>query len=195
MIRILHFIDTLSAWVGKSFAWCVVILTFSTCYEVFVRYVLGAPTVWAFDMGIQMYGALFMMAGAYTLSQNAHVRGDVVYRLLPLRAQAGIDLTLYIIFLMPGALALLYYGYGFAADSWFYKEVSWSSPSRIQIYFFKTLLPVAGLLVLMQAIAEAVRCIICIRTGAWPPRLHDVQETETMLMHEQTDLHEMESNK
>jgi TRAP-type mannitol/chloroaromatic compound transport system permease small subunit len=192
MTRILHFIDSLSAWSGKAFAWCIVILTFSTCYEVFMRYVLNAPTVWAFDMSVQMYGALFMMSGAYALSQDAHVRGDVVYRLLKIRTQAKIDLVLYILFLMPGALALIVYGYGFAADSWFYKEVSWSSPSRIQIYFFKTLIPVSGTLVLLQGIAEAARCVICIKTGAWPPRLHDVQETETMLMNEQEDLRRLE---
>jgi TRAP-type mannitol/chloroaromatic compound transport system permease small subunit len=192
MTRILHFIDSLSAWSGKAFAWCIVILTFSTCYEVFMRYVLNAPTVWAFDMSVQMYGALFMMSGAYALSQDAHVRGDVVYRLLKIRTQAKIDLVLYILFLMPGALALIVYGYGFAADSWFYKEVSWSSPSRIQIYFFKTLIPISGTLVLLQGIAESVRCVICIKTGAWPPRLHDVQETETMLMNEQEDLRRLE---
>ena len=157
-----------------------------------MRYVLNAPTVWAFDMRVQMYGALFMMSGAYALSQDAHVRGDVVYRLLHIKTQAKIDLVLYILFLMPGALALIYYGYHFAADSWFYKEVSWSSPSRIQIYFFKTLIPVAGTLVLLQGIAEAVRCVICIKTGAWPARLHDVQETETMLMNEQEDLRKLE---
>ncbi len=188
MIRILHFIDSLSASVGKAFAWCIVILTFSTCYEVFVRYVLNAPTVWAFDMSVQMYGALFMMGGAYALSQDAHVRGDVVYRLLPRRAQASIDLVLYILFLGPGALALIYYGFWFAADSWFYKEVSWSSPARIQIYFFKTLIPVSGLLVLMQGIAEAVRCVMCIKTGEWPARLHDVQETDVVLRKEQEKL-------
>jgi TRAP-type mannitol/chloroaromatic compound transport system permease small subunit len=193
MTRILHFIDSLSAWFGKAFAWCIVILTFSTCYEVFMRYVLNAPTVWAFDMSVQMYGALFMMAGAYALSQDAHVRGDVVYRLLKIKTQAWIDLVLYALFLVPGALALIYYGYGFAADSWFYKEVSWSSPSRIQIYFFKTLIPIAGLLVLLQGLAEMARCIICIRTGARPPRLHDVQETETMLINEQEDLRRMEA--
>jgi TRAP-type mannitol/chloroaromatic compound transport system permease small subunit len=193
MTRILHFIDSLSAWSGKAFAWCIVILTFSTCYEVFMRYVLNAPTVWAFDMSVQMYGALFMMSGAYALSQDAHVRGDVVYRLLKIRTQAKIDLVLYFLFLVPGALALIIYGYGFAADSWFYKEVSWSSPSRIQIYFFKTLIPISGTLVLLQGIAEMVRCIICIRTGVWPPRLHDVQETETMLMNEQEDLRRLEA--
>ncbi|MBT3237972.1 MAG: TRAP transporter small permease subunit [Rhodospirillaceae bacterium] len=195
MTRILHFIDSLSTWVGKAFAWCIVILTFSTCYEVFVRYVLNAPTVWAFDMSVQMYGALFMMAGAYALSQDAHVRGDVIYRLLPRRTQATIDLILYILFLAPGAIALLYYGYGFASDSWFYKEVSWSSPSRIQIYFFKTLIPISGFLILLQGFAESVRCVICIRTGEWPARLHDVQETETMLIHEHKDLNELESEK
>lgn len=195
MTRILHFIDSLSAWTGRAFAWCIMVLTFSTCYEVFVRYVLNSPTVWAFDMSIQMYGALFMMAGAYALSQDAHVRGDVIYRLMPKKVQASIDLLLYTIFLAPGAVALIYYGYGFAADSWFYKEVSWSSPSRIQIYFFKTLIPISGTLMLLQGIAEAVRCVQCIRTGEWPARLHDVQETETMLVHELEDLHQLEVEK
>lgn len=178
----LYFVDSLSAWVGKAFAWCIMVLTFATCYEVFVRYVLNAPTAWAFDMAVQMYGALFMMAGAYTLSRNGHVRGDVIHRLLPIKVQASIDLVLYIIFLMPGAFALIWYGYEFAADSWRYKEVSWSSPARVQIYFFKTLIPIAGFLVLLQGIAEAYRCVICIRTGAWPGRLHDVEETESMAM-------------
>ena len=195
MTRILYFIDSLSAWTGKAFAWCIVILTFSTVYEVFVRYVLNAPTTWAFDMSVQMYGALFMMAGAYTLSQGAHVRGDVLYRLLSNKTQAKIDLVLYIVFLGPGAAALMYYGYHFAADSWFYKEVSWSSPARIQIYFFKTLIPISGTLIFLQGVAESVRCIICIRTGEWPPRLHDVQETETMLMNEQEDLRKLGEEK
>ncbi len=195
MTRFLHFIDSLSAWMGKAFAWCILILTLSTCYEVFVRYVLNAPTVWAFDMSVQMYGALFMMAGAYTLSQDAHVRGDVVYRLLPRKAQAGIDLALYVLFLLPGSLALIYYGFGFAADSWFYKEVSWSSPSRIQIYFFKSLIPISGGLILLQGFAESVRCIVCMKTGHWPARLHDVQETETMLVHAQEELRAMETRK
>ncbi len=197
MTRALFFIDSLSTWTGKAFAWCIMVLTLSTCYEVFVRYALNSPTVWAFDMSVQMYGALFLMAGAYALSQDAHVRGDVLYRLMPIKMQASLDLVLYILFLMPGALCLLYYGYGYAADSWFYKEVSWSSPARIQIYFFKTLIPIAGFLVLMQGIAEAVRCVICIRTGAWPERLHDVQEMETMLLHEHEDLQKakMESSK
>ena len=184
MNRVLLFIDSLSAWIGKAFAWCILVLTFATCYEVFVRYLLNAPTVWAFDMSVQMYGALFMMAGAYTLSRNGHVRGDVVYRLLPVRAQAGIDLVLYFLFFLPGVLALIFYGYGFARDSWFYQEVSWNSPARIQIYFFKTLIPLSGLFLLLQGAAEVVRCILCLRTGEWPARLHDIEETETMMMHE-----------
>jgi TRAP-type mannitol/chloroaromatic compound transport system permease small subunit len=188
MNRFLHFVDSLSVWVGKCFAWCIVVLTFATCYEVFVRYVLNAPTVWAFDMSVQMYGALFVMAGAYALAQDAHVRGDVVYRLMSQRTQASIDLALYILFLLPAVFALTWYGYGFAADSWFYKEVSWSSPARIQIYFFKTLIPVAGVLILLQGLAESIRCIMCIRDGYWPKRMHDVMETEEALIHQQEEV-------
>ncbi len=187
MTGLLNFADSLSAGTGKAFAWCILILTFSTCYEVFVRYALNAPTLWAFDMSVQMYGALFMMTGAYTLSQGAHVRGDVVYRLMPPRVQASIDLTLYIAFLGPGAAALIWYGAGFAADSWFYKEVSWSSPSRIQIYFFKTLIPIAGFLIFVQGLAEAARCVVCLQRGAFPPRQRDVVETGTKLIREKEE--------
>ncbi|MDE0282178.1 MAG: TRAP transporter small permease subunit [Gammaproteobacteria bacterium] len=188
MNKFLHFVDSLSVWVGKCFAWCIVVLTFATCYEVFVRYVLNAPTVWAFDMSVQMYGSLFVMAGAYALAQDAHVRGDVLYRLMTQRTQATVDLVLYIIFLLPAVFALTWYGYGFATDSWFYKEVSWSSPARIQIYFFKTLIPVAGVLIFLQGLAESIRCIMCIRDGYWPKRMHDVEETEDMMIHQQEDL-------
>ncbi len=187
MNAFIDFADSLSAWVGKAFGWCIMVLTFATCYEVFVRYLLNSPTAWAFDMSVQMYGALFMMAGAYTLSRNGHVRGDVIHRLLPVKAQAGIDLVLYFLFLMPGVFALIWYGYDFAADSWRYKEVSWSSPARVQIYFFKTLIPVAGCLVLLQGVAEIFRCIQCLRTGEWPPRPEDVEETETMAIHQKQD--------
>ncbi len=182
MIKTIHAIEGLSQWVGKAFGWCILILTLSVSYEVFVRYALNAPTVWAFDMMVQMYGALFLMAGAYTLAQDAHVRGDVLYRLFPVRWQARLDFLLYIIFFFPGMIALFWYGWEIAADSWRYKEVSWNSPARIQIYFFKTLIPVAGVLLMIQGVAEMMRCWIAMREGYWLDRLDDVKETEDMLM-------------
>ena len=182
MIRTIHAIESLSIWVGRAFGWCILILTLSVSYEVFVRYVLNAPTVWAFDMMVQMYGALFLMAGPYALAQDTHVRADVVYRLLPVRWQARIDFTLYLLFFFPGMLALFWFGWEIAADSWRYKEVSWNSPARIQVYFFKTLIPLAGALLIIQGIAECMRCLIAMRTGAWLDRLEDVRETEDSLM-------------
>ncbi len=183
MVKLVHTIEGLSLWVGRAFGWCILILTLSVSYEVFVRYVLNAPTVWAFDMMVQMYGALFLMAGPYALAQDAHVRGDVLYRLFSVRWQARVDLVLYVIFFFPGILALFWYGWEIAADSWRYKEVSWNSPARIQIYFFKTLIPVAGFLLILQGIAEMIRCWMAMRSGQWLERLDDVKETEDMLMH------------
>lgn len=177
----IHAIEAFNTWVGRAFGWCIVILTLSVSYEVFVRYVLNAPTVWVFDMMVQMYGALFLMAGPYALAQDGHVRADVVYRLIPVRWQARIDFTLYILFFFPGMLALFWYGAEIAADSWRYKEVSWNSPARIQIYFFKTLIPVAGVLLIAQGISECMRCLIAIKTGSWVPRHEDVRETEDLL--------------
>lgn len=183
MTRFVHTIEGLSLWVGRAFGWCILILTLSVSYEVFVRYVLNAPTVWAFDMMVQMYGALFLMAGAYALAQDSHVRGDVLYRLFSVRWQARVDFVLYLLFFFPGIIALFWFGWDIAADSWRYKEVSWNSPARIQIYFFKTLIPAAGLLLILQGLAELVRCWDAMRTGVWMPRLDDVKETEDMLMH------------
>ena len=182
MVKTIHAIESLSIWVGRAFGWCILILTLSVSYEVFVRYVLNAPTVWAFDMMVQMYGALFLMAGPYALAQDSHVRADVVYRLLPVRWQARIDFVLYLLFFFPGMLALFWFGWEIASDSWRYKEVSWNSPARIQVYFFKTLIPLAGALLIVQGIAECMRCLVAMRTGRWLDRLEDVRETEDSLM-------------
>jgi TRAP-type mannitol/chloroaromatic compound transport system permease small subunit len=182
MEKYIYFFESLSIWIGRAFGWCILVLTLSVTYEVFVRYVLNAPTVWAFDMMVQMYGALFLMAGPYALAQDAHVRGDVIYRLFSFKVQARIDLILYIFFFFPGILALFYFGYEIASDSWRYKEVSWNSPARIQIYFFKSLIPLAGGLLILQGISESMRCILCIREGKWLKRHEDVRETEKDLI-------------
>jgi TRAP-type mannitol/chloroaromatic compound transport system permease small subunit len=191
MEKFLLFTDRLSQWVGKSFAWCIMVLCFATTYEVFVRYVLNAPTAWAFDVSYIMYGTLFTMAGAYALSRNAHVRGDFVYRLWPPRVQAGIDFTLYFLFFFPGILALIYAGAGYAMDAWALRpygpdgpvgEISINSPIGVPIFPLKTILPVAAFFLLLQGIAEAIRCVQCMRTGQWPARLHDVEELEKELI-------------
>lgn len=187
LLNWIHSIESLSQWVGKAFGWCILILTLSVSYEVFVRYVLNSPTVWAFDMMVQMYGALFLMGGAYTLAQDAHVRGDVLYRLFSVRWQARLDFFLYIIFFFPGMMALFWYGWEIASDSWRYKEVSWNSPARIQIYFFKTLIPISGLLLMIQGLAEIARCWIAMKSGQWPDRIADVQETEDLLIKKETN--------
>ena len=197
MKSVIHAIESLNIWIGRAFGWCILVLTLSVSYEVFVRYVLNAPTVWAFDMMVQMYGALFIMAGPYALAQDSHVRADVVYRLLPVRWQARIDFVLYILFFFPGMLALFWFGAEIASDSWRYQEVSWNSPARIQIYFFKTLIPVAGALLIVQGIAECMRCYLAMKTGEWPQRMEDARETEELLkgQHEGPDFHSAESAK
>lgn len=190
MNHFLNFIDRFTAWVGKSFAWCILVLTFATTYEVIVRYAFRAPTSWAFDISYIMYGTLFMMAGGYALSRNAHVRGDFVYRLWPPRVQAGIELVLYFIFFFPGILALIYAGINYAGESWSYMpygptgprgEISINSPAGVPVSPLKTILPLAAAVMLLQGIAETIRCVICLREGAWPKRLHDVEEMETIL--------------
>jgi TRAP-type mannitol/chloroaromatic compound transport system permease small subunit len=185
MNRFLLFIDTLSMWTGKAFAWLILVLTLGVSYEVFVRYVLRAPTTWAFDFSYITYGALFLMAGAYTLSRNGHVRADVLYRFWKPRTQASMDLALYILFFLPAVLAFIYSGWNYAAMSIRFKEVSIFSPAGIPVFPLKTLVPLTGILLLLQGIAEIIRCIICIRVGVWPKRLHDVEETESIIMQEQ----------
>jgi TRAP-type mannitol/chloroaromatic compound transport system permease small subunit len=185
--KFVHSIEGLSLWVGRAFAWCIMLLTLSVTYEVFVRYVLNAPTVWSFDVMVQMYGALFLMAGPYALAQDTHVRGDVLYRLFSVRWQARVDFLLYLLFFFPGIGALFWFGWDIAADSWRYKEVSFNSPAGIQIYFFKSLIPLAGGLMLIQGFAELVRCVNAMQTGVWMERLDDVRETEDMLMHMDSD--------
>ena len=178
----IHFADTLSTSLGKAFSWCIVILMGGTCYEVIMAYAFNAPTLWNFDFSLQMYAGIFMMAAAYTLSTEADVRGDVIYRLFKPRVQAWIDLILYFIFFFPGIIALVFYGYEYAALAWKIKETSWNSPAQINIYMAKSFIPLAGVSVVIQGVSEVVRCIICIQTGHWPARAVIAEETEKILM-------------
>ena len=178
----IKFADNLSASMGKAFSWCIVILMGGTCYEVIMAYAFNSPTLWNFDVSLQMYGAIFMMAGAYTLSTEAHVRGDVIYRLFPTKVQGWIDLILYFLFFFPGVIALAVYGYDYAALAWKIKETSWNSPAQIQIYMAKSLIPLSGTLLVIQGISEVFRSIICIQTGHWPARMVSAEETEKILM-------------
>ena len=179
----INFADTLSTSLGKAFSWCIVILMGGTCYEVIMAYAFNAPTLWNFDFSLQMYAGIFMMAAAYTLCSEAHVRGDVIYRLFRPKRQAIIDLILYFVFFFPGVLALVFYGFDYAALAWKIKETSWNSPAQINIYMAKTFIPLAGVSLTLQGISEVFRCIICIKTGQWPERtVKDAQETEKVLM-------------
>jgi TRAP-type mannitol/chloroaromatic compound transport system permease small subunit len=180
----LHVVDGWSAAVGKTYAWCIVILTFTTSYEVFARYVFLAPTEWAFDASYMLYGTLFMMAGAYTLSRNAHVRGDFIYRSWAPRRQASLDLVLYFLFYFPGMLAFVYAGYRFAELSRMMNEHSNASPNGPIIWPFKWIIVVVGVLMVMQGVVEVLRCLICIRNGEWPKRLHDVEELDKIILEE-----------
>ena len=178
MQKLLIFVDKVSTWVGQAFSWLIVGLTLLISWEVFSRYALDHPHAWAFDVMIMMYGTLFMMAGAYTLAKNGHVRGDVLYGFFPPRLQAGLDLTLYILFFIPGVLALLWAGYNYAAESWAIHEGSNITAEGPVVYPFKTIIPVAGAFLLVQGIVEIVRCVICLKDGEWPSREEDVQEVD-----------------
>ena len=184
MNRVIYGIDQLSKTVGHVFAWCIVILMLGTSWEVFVRYAMDDPTSWAFDFSYIMYGALFYMAGAYTLSRGGHVRADMFSRLWPTRVQAGVELFLYIVFFFPGILSLIYSGWSYGYDSMRIREMSINSPVGIPIWQVKMLIPVGGALMALQGVAEVLRCIICLRDGAYAPRLHDVEELEKQLLEE-----------
>jgi len=178
MQKLLLFIDKLSTFVGHAFSWLIVGLTLLISWEVFSRYVLDAPHAWAFDAMIMLYGTLFMMAGAYTLSKNGHVRGDVLYGFFRPRTQAALDLLLYFVFFIPGVIALTYAGYDYAAESWAINEHSNITADGPPIYPFKTVIPLAGGFLLLQGIVEIIRCITCLRQGAWPSREEDVEEVD-----------------
>jgi TRAP-type mannitol/chloroaromatic compound transport system permease small subunit len=188
MQNLLLFIDKVSTWIGQFFSWLILALTLMISWEVFSRYVLDSPHAWAFDVMSMMYGSLFMMAGAYTLSKNGHVRGDVLYGFFPPRLQAWFDLTLYFLFFIPGVFALAYAGYGFAADSWAINEHSNVTADGPPVYPFKTILPIAGAFLLAQGLVEIVRCIVCIKQGEWPKRGDDVDEVDVEKLKEMVNV-------
>jgi TRAP-type mannitol/chloroaromatic compound transport system permease small subunit len=178
--RFLHIVDLISTWSGKICAWLIMVLTLVVSVEVFKRYILNAPTAWIFDLDAMLYGTLFMMCGAYALSQDAHVRGDFLYTNMKPRTQAALDLALYFLFFLPGIVALVYAGWGFAADSWRINEHSNVTSEGPPVYQFKMVIPIAGALVLLQGFAEIVRCVRCLKTGVWPERIGDVEEIDVV---------------
>jgi TRAP-type mannitol/chloroaromatic compound transport system permease small subunit len=178
MQKLLLTVDKISTFVGHAFSWLIVSLTLLISWEVFSRYALDHPHAWAFDVMIMMYGTLFMMAGAYTLAKSGHVRGDVLYGFFEPRTQASLDLVLYILFFIPGVVALAWAGYNYAADSWAINEHSNITSEGPAVYPFKTVIPVAGAFLLLQGVVEIIRCVICIKEGEWPSRAEDVQEVD-----------------
>ena len=178
MQKLLLTVDKMSTWVGHAFSWLIVGLTLFVSWEVFSRYALDAPHAWAYDAMIMLYGSLFMMAGAYTLAKNGHVRGDVLYGFFRPRTQATVDLVLYVVFFIPGVIALVWAGYYYAAESWAIREHSSVMAEGPPIYPFKTIIPIAGAVLLLQGVVEIIRCIICIGRGEWPSREEDVQEID-----------------
>jgi TRAP-type mannitol/chloroaromatic compound transport system permease small subunit len=188
MQKLLFSVDRLSTFFGQIFSWLIMALTLMISWEVFSRYVLNNPHPWAFDVMIMLYGSVFMMAGAYTLSKNGHVRGDVLYGFFPPRLQAGLDLALYILFFIPGVVALAWAGISFAGDSWAIQEHSNITADGPALYPFKTVLPLAGALLLLQGFVEIIRCIICLQTGEWPQRIDDVEEVDVEKLKEMVNV-------
>ena len=180
-------VDRFSTWVGKTFAWCVVLLVVLITWEVFSRYVLNKPHAWVLDAQIMLYGAMFMTAGAYTLSKNGHVRGDVLYGFFQPRTQAIVDLTLYIIFFLPGVIAMTWAGWIYAGESLAIREQSFSA-DPLPLYPFKYIIPLAGFMLLVQGVAEIIRCVQCIQRGAWPSREQDVEEVDVAKLKEMVDV-------
>jgi TRAP-type mannitol/chloroaromatic compound transport system permease small subunit len=182
MQRVLLGIDRLSTLIGQVFAWCIVALTAVVTYEVVARYAFRAPTTWGYDVSYMLYGTLFMMAGAYALSRNGHVRGDFLYRMMPPRWQARLDALLYVLFFFPAIFAFMIYGWHFFEESYRQNERSMFSPTGPVIWPFKLLIPVVGFLLLLQGLVELVRCIRCIQSGEWPQRLSDVEELDQIIL-------------
>ena len=180
-------VDRFSTWVGKTFAWCVVLLVVLITWEVFSRYVLNKPHAWVLDAQIMLYGAMFMTAGAYTLSKNGHVRGDVLYGFFQPRTQAIVDLTLYIIFFLPGVIAMTWAGWIYAGESLAIREQTFSA-DPLPLYPFKYIIPLAGFMLLVQGVAEIIRCVQCIQRGAWPSREQDVEEVDVANLKEMVDV-------
>ncbi len=177
MKNLLLAVDRASTRLGQAFAWLIVLLTCLISWEVFSRYVLNSPHDWTLDAQIQMYGTLFMLAGAYTLAKNGHVRGDVLYGFFMPRTQAWVDLVLYVLFFLPGIVALTWAGWTFAQESLAIRESTFSA-TPLPLYPFKFMIPLAGLMLLLQGLVEIVRCIQCIQAGEWPSREEDVEEVD-----------------
>ncbi len=158
LVSMVKVIDTvIGEWSGRLFAWLVVPMTFGLCYEVFARYLFNAPTIWAYDVTYILYGSHFMLGAAYTLYKGQHIRTDMFYENFSVRWKGIVDGVLYLVFFFPGMIFFMTAGWAEAAHAWDIGERSDASPWRPIIYPFKTVVPVAAILLLIQGLSEFLK--------------------------------------
>ena len=161
--KCLHGIDQLNYWVARIVSWAVVVIIAATVYEVIMRYVFNAPTIWVFEFNYLLHGPYFLLIGAYTFAINGHVNVDIFYGRLKPRARAFIDLfTMPLFFFFIGMM--LFYGGRFALNAFSFKEQlssAWAPP----VYPVKMIIPIAAALLLLQGVAKYIRCLHLAITG------------------------------
>jgi TRAP-type mannitol/chloroaromatic compound transport system permease small subunit len=160
-----QFVDRLSEWIGKAFAWLIPILIGELVYDTIARYIFNAPTTWSYDISYMLYGAAFMGGAAYTLLRDEHVRIEVIYEKVSPKSRAIIDAICYVVFFFPSMGALLYFGTEFTIKSWRMLETSGESMWSPPIYPFKTVIPITILFLTLQGIVQFLRCLIAIKEG------------------------------
>jgi TRAP-type mannitol/chloroaromatic compound transport system permease small subunit len=148
--------------VGYTVSILIVPLIFATCYEVFARYVFGAPTIWAFELGYSVMGVHFLLGSALTLKRGGHIRIDVIYGRFSPKTKAAIDLFLYVVLLLPFLVLLSYWMLGYALDAYASGERTGQSAWNPVIWPFRILISSGVILLTVQVVAEILKCVLSV---------------------------------
>jgi len=157
-LRVAHALDAVTRAVGKAVAWLILPMVGSLVWEVVARYFFSAPTVWAYDMTFMLYGTFFMLGSAWTLQRGGHIRTDVYYGKWSQRTQARVDLVCYLVFFFPAMLVFFWLGAEYFWKSFQQNERIVTSPWLPIVWPFKFVIPATAALLVLQGIAECIRC-------------------------------------
>lgn len=168
MTKIIRFIDKyVGELSGNVFYVLIFPMVLGLSYEVVARYAFNRPTMWAYEMTFMLYGSHFMLGAVYCLYKGGHIRTDLVYGALPVPWQGRIDAFCYLFLFFPGMIYFLAAGWAEAAHSWSILEKSEATAWYPPIYPFKTVIPVAAFLLIIQGVSEFLKSIWAAIRGEW----------------------------
>jgi TRAP-type mannitol/chloroaromatic compound transport system permease small subunit len=165
LVKAVNAIDRFTDRTGSAIAWLNVPLVLVVTYEVVMRYVFDAPTIWVFDVTYMLYGTIFMLGAAYALHKGAHIRTDFFYEKWTAKTKGMVDSISYIAFFFPSLIMLLAASGNEAWYAFTIHETSEQTPWRPILWPYKSVVPLTCIFLMVQGVSETIKSVYAWRTG------------------------------